>query len=276
MTDHTSDSELLSLKDVAAHLDVHYMTAYRYVRLGMLPATQQGRSWVVRSEDLEAFAETPPSATERGTARWKERILSRMLDADTPGAWAVTEAALASGMTPVAAYEELLIPALRDIGDKWEAGEIGVEDEHAASQVATRLVARLATRMARRGIRRGTVVLGSTQTEMHGLPSSIAADLFRDAGFNVVDAGINLPPESLAQLVASYDDVLAVAISVTTTNQEEEIARSVAAVRDLSDVKVVVGGAGTSETGAQDAGADAYARTAREAIAVFEQFRDDR
>ncbi|KAA3641945.1 MAG: helix-turn-helix domain-containing protein [Armatimonadetes bacterium] len=275
MADHSSESELLSLKDVAAQLDVHYMTAYRYVRLGMLPATQQGRSWVVRAEDLAAFAETPPSETQRGTARWKERMLSRMLEADAPGAWAVAEAALASGMTPVAAYEQLLIPALRDVGDKWKAGEIGVEDEHAASQVATRLVARLAPRMARRGIRRGTVVLGSTQTEMHGPPSSIAADLFRDAGFNVVDAGVNLPPESLARLVASYDDVLAVGISVTTSHQQDEIARSIAAVRDLSDAKVVVGGAGTSEADARDAGADAYARTARDAIAVFEQFRLD-
>lgn len=265
--------ELLSLKDVAERLNVHYMTAYRYVRLGMLPATQQGRSWVVRSDELATFAESPPSATHRGDAPWGDRLLSRMLDADVSGAWALTEAALASGMTPSHAYQELVVPALRNVGDMWESGEIGVADEHAASQVATHIVARLAPRMARRGVRRGTVVLGSTQTELHGLASSIAAELLRGAQFQVVDLGVNLPPESLAASIAARDDVLAIALSVTTTGQEIEIARSVAAARRVSEATLIIGGAGTDEAGALAAGADAYARTAQDAIGLLEELR---
>jgi excisionase family DNA binding protein len=268
-----AESELLSLKDVAERLEVHYMTAYRYVRLGMLPATQHGRSWVVRADDLAVFTEAPPSATQRGDAPWDERLLSRMLDADVSGAWALTEAALASGMTPAEAYERLLAPALRNVGEMWETGEIGVADEHAASQVAIRIIARLAPRMARRGVRRGTVVLGSTQTEAHDIASSIAADLFRDAQFNVIDLGVNLPPEALAESVAGRENVLAAAISVTTTGQEVEIARSVAAVREVSKATVIIGGAGTDKAGAGAAGADAYARTAQDAIVLLEELR---
>jgi excisionase family DNA binding protein len=270
-----TESELLSLKDVAERLDVHYMTVYRYVRLGMLPATQQGRTWVVRADDLAIFAEDPPSATQRGDAPWDERLLSRMLDADVSGAWALTEAALASGMKPAEAYEALVVPALRNVGDMWEAGEIGVADEHAASQVASRIIALLAPRMARRGVRRGTVVLGSTQTEAHSIASSIAADLFRAAQLNVVDLGVNLPPESLAASVAGRDGVSAVAISVTTPGQEIEIARSVAAVRDVSEARLIIGGAGTDEAGAKAAGADAYARTAQDAILLLEELREE-
>lgn len=266
--------DLLSLREVAERLDVHYMTAYRYVRLGMLPATQQGRLWVVRADDLAAFSENPPSATERGDAPWLERLLSRMLDADVSGAWALVEAALSSGMTPAEAYEELLVPALKSIGDMWEAGEIDIADEHAATQVATRIVALLAPRAARRGVRKGTIVLGSTQTEVHSLPSSIAADLFREAQFNVVDLGVNLPPESLAVSIAGRDDVLAVAISVTIPGQEVEIARSVAAVRSVTGVPVIIGGAGSDEDRAKVAGADSYARTARDAIVLLEELRE--
>jgi excisionase family DNA binding protein len=104
MTDSLSTSDLLTLKEVADHLDVHYMTAYRYVRLGMLPATQQGRVWVVRSDDLADFVDAPPSTTERGDAEWDVRLLTRMLDADMSGAWSVIEAAMASGVTPTGAY----------------------------------------------------------------------------------------------------------------------------------------------------------------------------
>jgi excisionase family DNA binding protein len=270
-----TESELLSLKDVAERLEVHYMTAYRYVRLGMLPATQQGRSWVVRADDLAVFVEAPPSATQRGAAPWDERLLSRMLEADVSGAWALTEAALASGMKPEEAFEALLVPALRNVGDMWEAGEIGVADEHAASQVAIRIIALLAPRMARRGVRRGTVVLGSTQTETHSIASSIAANLFRAAQFNVVDLGVNLPPESLAASVAGRDEVSAVAISVTMPGQEIEIARSVAAVREVSEATLIIGGAGTDKAGAEAAGADAYARSAQDAILLLEELRED-
>lgn len=271
--DSPEEAELLSLKDVAERLDVHYMTAYRYVRLGMLPATQHGRTWVVRAEDLVAFSEAPPSMTERGEAPWDERLLGRMLEGDVSGAWAVVEAALASGITPTEAHEQLLVPALWKVGDMWESGEIDVADEHAASQVASRVVALLAPRMARRGVRRGTVVLGSTQTELHSLASSIAADLFRGAQFNVVDLGVNLPPESLASAINGRDDVLAIAISVTKTGQEDEIARSIAAVRAVSEATVIIGGAGTDEAGARAAGADAFARTAQDAIALLEDLR---
>jgi excisionase family DNA binding protein len=273
MSDPHKETNLLSLREAAEILDVHYMTAYRYVRLGMLPATQQGRRWAVRREDLAAFSETPPASTERGDADWDERLLARMLEADVSGAWGVTEAALASGMTLTGAYEQLLVPALRRVGDLWVAGDISVADEHAASQVATRIVARLAPRMARPGRRRGTVVLGSTQTETHGLALSIAADLFRNAQFDVVDLGTNLPAESLAASVASRTDVTVVALSITAPGQEVEIARSIAAVRAVKDVRVVVGGGGTSEEEALAAGADGYARTARDAIILFEEIR---
>lgn len=274
MSDPLNETDLLTLKDVAELLDVHYMTAYRYVRLGMLPATQQGRMWVVRPDDLAAFAEAPPSSTERGEAEWDERLLARMLEADMSGAWSVVEAALASGVTPIGAYERLLMPALRSVGEMWVSGDIDIADEHAASQIATRIVARLSPRMAKRGRRRGTVLLGSTQTESHGLALSIAADLFRNAQFDVVDLGVNLPAESLAASVASRGEVMVVALSVTTPGQEIEIARSIAAVREMSDVKVVVGGAGTSEEGALESGADAYAATVQEAVALFEELRE--
>ena len=275
MNDPRNETELLTLKEVAELLDVHYMTAYRYVRLGMLPATQQGRRWVVRADDLAAFVDAPPASTERGDAEWDERLLARMLEADMSGAWSVVEAALASGTTPTGAYERLLVPALRSVGELWATGDIGVADEHAASQIAARVVARLAPRMTRPGRKRGTVVLGSTQTETHGLALSIAADLFRSAQFDVVDLGTNLPAESLAASVASRDDVTVVALSVTAPGQEAEIARSIAAVREVSDVKVVVGGGGTSEEEALRAGADAYARTAQDGVAVFEGFRQN-
>ena len=52
MTDH------LTLQEVAEQLNVHYMTAYKYVRTGRLAATKVKSIWNVDPVDLEAFLST--------------------------------------------------------------------------------------------------------------------------------------------------------------------------------------------------------------------------
>jgi excisionase family DNA binding protein len=60
-----SGPELLTVGQVAAYLQVHRMTVYRYIRAGRLPAVRVGRVYRVRRADLEAFLDrhrTPPPA----------------------------------------------------------------------------------------------------------------------------------------------------------------------------------------------------------------------
>jgi MerR family transcriptional regulator, light-induced transcriptional regulator len=262
---------LLTLHEVADRLGVHYMTVYRYVRLGQLPAKQEGRIWQVRPEDLDAFvtgqSDAPPP---RGSVRWSTRFVNRLLAGDEAGAWGVIEAALTSGMVPQDAYADIITPAMRAIGEKWETGAIDVATEHVASQVATRIVSRLGPQMRSRGVRRGTVVLGSTQTELHALPLSIFADLLRNARFEVRDLGANLPAEHFAREVFDADDVVAVGVGVTTGGQEAAITDTITALRGATEAPILLGGAGIDENAALALGADGYARTGEEAVVLVE------
>jgi excisionase family DNA binding protein len=267
-------SEKLSLHEVAEILDVHYMTAYRYVRLGILPAQREGRSWRIRREDLDDFMAKDEPRTQRGEADWGDRFFNRVLAADEAGAWGVVEAALSSGMTIPEAYPTLLAPAMRRIGELWAAGELDVANEHAASEVAARIVARLGPRLARRGVRRGTVVLGSTATELHSLPLAMATDLFRASQFEAIDLGAYLPPDSFALFVAETDDLVAVGIGVTTPGQEDALGETLAAIRGVTDVPIVVGGNGVDEAVALELGADGWAQTGEGAVELVEALLD--
>jgi excisionase family DNA binding protein len=258
------------LHEVAEILDVHYMTAYRYVRLGILPARREGRSWRIRRDDLDNFMAKGEPRTERGQADWADRFFNRVLAADEAGAWGVIEAALSSGMTIPDVYPALLSPTMRRIGDLWSADELDIATEHAASEVAARIVARLGPRLARRGVRRGTVVLGSTATELHSLPLAMATDLFRASQFDAIDLGAYLPPDSFASFVAETDDLVAVGIGVTTPGQEDEIGKTLAALRSVTDVPIVVGGYGVDEAVALGLGADGWADTGEGAVELVE------
>ena len=267
---HPTEEEL-SLHEVAEILDVHYMTAYRYIRLGILPARREGRSWRIHRDDLDVYMTKGEPRTQRGEADWADRFFNRVLAADEAGAWGVVEAALSSGMSVPDAYPTLLSPTMRRIGDLWSSGEIDVATEHAASEVAARIVARLGPRLARRGVRRGTVVLGSTATELHSLPLSMATDLFRAAQFDAIDLGAYLPSDSFAAFVAETDDVVAVGIGVTTPGQEDELSETLRAIRDVTEVPIVIGGGGVDEAAALELGADGWAQTGEEAVALVER-----
>lgn len=218
--------------------------------------------------DVEAFESDDEPRTPRGGADWADRFFNRIIAADEAGAWGVMEAALSSGMDVKTAYTDVLVPTMRRVGDAWAAGEIDVAGEHAASEIASRVVARLGPKLARRGIKRGTVVMGSTATELHSLPLSMASDLLRASGFEVVDLGANLPADSFAAFVASTPDLVAIGVGVTTPGQDEELGKTIAALREVTVVPIVVGGSGTDKDTAVALGADAYARTATDAVEV--------
>ena len=259
----------LTLHEVADELGVHYMTAYRYVRIGVLPARKAGRTWRVSRDDLDAYLTKDSRPTLRGDAPWEERLSRRLVAGDEAGAWKVVEAALAAGSTAEDAVTQVIAPAMRRVGDLWEQGEIGVDEEHTASAVCLRLLGRLGSRFARRGVSRGTVVVGTTREDLHGLPTAMVAEALRQAGFEVIDLGPMVPPEAFAATAARTDRLVAVGVSATLAGQDDAVRETVAKVREAVEVPVVVGGrAIESAAHASALGADGYAANATE-LATF-------
>lgn len=268
--------ERLSLQETADRLGVHYMTAYRYVRTGRLPATRDGVLWLVDPADIERFR-SAPSRRPRGSTRADapSEVAVRMIAGDEAGAWGVIEALLAGGAEPAEIYVDILVPALRLVGDGWADGTYTVADEHRASAVALRIVGRLGPRFARRGRKRGAVVVGAVEGDDHGLPSAILGDLLRGIGFEVLDQGANTPAASFLDAARSANRLVAVAIAVTTGDRVD---RAKAAVELLHESEVgapiLLGGAAiVDDAHARTLGADGWTgHDARRALTEIESF----
>jgi excisionase family DNA binding protein len=238
-------SDGFSLHEAAERLGVHYMTVYRYIRTGRLPATRDGRNWRIAPADLERLR--APVRVRRGQGSIKsegaKHLVARMIAGDETGAWNTVEAALASSLQPSAVYHDLLVPALREIGRGWEDGTLTVADEHAATTVAQRIVGRLGPRFVRRGRKRGTVVVGAAPGDEHGLPCAILADLLREVRFEVHDLGANVPAESFADAAEHADHLVTVLIGATTPGRDNAVRAAIRALRRTVDAQVLVGGA---------------------------------
>jgi len=230
---------------VAERQGVHYMTVYRHVRTGQLPAVREGAKWTVDVADLAKIQQTIATPKKRrGTHIDRAvRLKDRMVAGDRTGSWAVIEGAMSSGMEPSAILVELLVPALEQIGDDWGSGVLSVADEHRASVVAMRILGRLGPRFARRGRSRGSVILGTPPGEQHGLPVLILADLLRNARFEPLDLGANTPSQSFVETALKSDRLVAILIGATTSGRDSSVREVIRALKNADiAVPIMVGG----------------------------------
>jgi len=275
--------ELLSLAAAAESLGVHYMTAYRYVRTGRLPATKRDGQWWISAADL-AQVTAPKALPQRAAADGDEtasqptfiarapRLLrSRAIAGDEAGAWSIISEALAYGGSPDDIHLKIIGPMMYELGVDWRSGLITIAEEHQASVVVGRLIARLGPQFSPRGRRRASVVLGAVEGEHHGLPIMMLADLLSGRGFAVTNLGPNTPVEAFLDTCGAIDGEVAIGVSAIAEPSRDTLNATVGALRaELPNVPIFIGGRvgcelaeGLDVAGSADTGAGA--------IALFEE-----
>jgi len=271
----------LSLHEAADLLGVHYMTVYRRVRLGILPARKVGGTWMIDRADLERSG----TARRRGRRRradgepetgiWRERLRARMLVGDVVGSWRVIEAAMAAGIEPADLYVRVLAPALHAIGAGWESGDVSIDQEHLASGVAANLIGRLGARFSHPGRKKGVILVAMPQGERHGLGAAMLADILTGAGYDVLNLGPDTPPASLVAAMREAGPLAAVVVSVVDVDRLPAAARLLAAARrERPSVARLVGGhAVADEPAALDLGADGWVGDPRALGDLIESLR---
>jgi excisionase family DNA binding protein len=266
----------LTLQAAAELLGVHYMTAYRYVRTGQLPAVQVDSKWHVRRSDLARIGKPRPAGRVRNgvapdRAKDQQRLYDRLVSGDEIEAWRLTQQLLVSSASPEDLYLEVLGPALHMVGEAWAAGTITVAEEHRASAVMYRLVGRLGPLFIRRGRNRGEVVLGAPAGDYHGLATALVADVLRGRRFAVVDLGGSTPAESFVEAVASSPRLVGVGIVASAPVEAAAIAETIRLIKAATERPVLLGGVAIgSRDQARALGADGWSRSAREAVDWFE------
>ena len=271
MTGRRRREEPLTLAEVAEQLGVHYMTVYRYVRTARLPAHRDGGRWRVESSALAQLL--PPARPGRGGASTAQRApqLARALVAgDDQGAWRLVEDALVGGLSGRDVILRLVAPAMEEIGDRWERGELDVGDEHVATALVLRMLGRLAPACRPPGRRRGVVVVGAPPGERHGLACHLFAEILRSHGYEVRDLGADTPAEAFVSSVEASGERVVVALSITTSGSDAAAPAVIRALRAARpELPIIAGGRAVQHADrARALGADGTATAATAAAAI--------
>lgn len=278
----SADDELLSVEEAASILDVHYMTAYRYVKRRSLEATQVNGQWQIRRTDLDEFVrrreerhlKAVDSRDARRTADYHSALRECLIESDGKAAFEVLQSAIDAGADMEEVYLDILGPVLAGIGESWARGEIDISVEHRATAVATRLVGQLSPRCVRRGRRRGNVLIGGPAGERHSLALAMLGDLLRLHGWDVSDLGADTPSNSFVHAASSISNLVAVGVSVTADESLDSAAELLSMLRRAigDDLPVLVGGSAIRDVAhARSLGADHFAEGARGFIAFLDE-----
>lgn len=197
-----------------------------------------------RIGEAAALLETDHATAESSTAGLCDAIVAAVAETDTRRLAALVEQSFTLYDVEVA-IEEIVAPALRLVGDRWEAGAECIAEEHLLSEV---VLARLRTLLAdRRPAVRGTAVLACAPGERHELGLLALAVLLQADGWLTVYLGTDTPLDAaVTTAIRTNADLLCLSASDATARAELE---AELAGEELPDRLVVVTGGAVSGRG---------------------------
>jgi 5-methyltetrahydrofolate--homocysteine methyltransferase len=201
--------------------------------------------------------------------------LSKLSDAviggDAKAAAAETQSALAQGVNPVELVTKHMIPAMDEVGRRFECQDYYVPELLLAARAMKAALEIIRPLLAARGDKpTGSVVIGVVKGDLHDIGKNLVGSMLEGAGFEVTDLGTDVAPKTFVAAATSRNaDIVALSALLTTTMSSmratvEEFRKAGCRER----VKIMVGGAPVTQDFADQIGADGFSENASGAVAV--------
>lgn len=195
------------------------------------------------------------------------KIIAALMDQDRTETNALVDKALENGVTPMEVLNEGLAAGLQELGVLFAEEEVFLPELLLAAEITTDIMKRLQDKFETEDTKiekRGTVLLATVEGDVHDIGKSLVGMIMNASGYNVIDAGKDVPNKKMIELVKEHKpdiEGLSSLLSTTMPAQQEfiEMAKE-AGIRD--QIKVIVGGAPVSRDWANKIGADGYAEDA--------------
>jgi 5-methyltetrahydrofolate--homocysteine methyltransferase len=204
----------------------------------------------------------------------RQELFDHTLNGHAPEVKALTEEGLKLGMDPMDILFKALIPSLEEVGRRFEKGDFFVPEMLIAARAMQGALVILRPLIAETGAKPiGKYVIGTVKGDIHDIGKNLVVIMLEGAGFEVVDLGVNCPPEKFVEAVRTNEPhIVGFSAFLTTTMPMFKVniqALEKAGLRDK--VVVMVGGAPVTEEYAKLAGADHYAPDASFATRMAKQ-----
>lgn len=185
---------------------------------------------------------------------------------------------LALDTAPLDIVNNHVIPALDEVGKKYENGSIYLPQLLMSAEAAQEAFAVIKELIAKSGdqstVSKGKIVIATVKGDIHDIGKNIVKVLLENYGYDVIDLGKDVPPEVIVE-TAVKENVRMVGLSALMTTTVPNMAETIKKLH-AADIqcKVIVGGAVLNENYAQMIGADSYCKDAMATVKYAEQLHN--
>lgn len=237
--------------------------------------------YVGRSDAKPAVAPASPASVEKPAIPAPEAPASaeeearELVIAGRKGPMGEVIARVIEEHDPMFAINDVLIPALNEVGDRFEKGTFFLPQLMASAEAAKAgfdvIKQAVSAGSGAAAASKGKIVICTVHGDIHDIGKNIVRMLLENYGYDVVDLGRDVPSETVADAVEK-DHVMLCGLSALMTTTVPAMAETIKLLRERTPwCKVMVGGAVLNPEYAEMVGADYYAKDATESARIAEK-----
>lgn len=185
----------------------------------------------------------------------------------------VTKKALEAGEEPRKLLNDVLIPAINEVGDLFEKGKYFLPQLISSAEAMKISIEYMEPMMASdsNNEHMPTIVIATVEGDIHDIGKNLVALMLKNYGFNVIDLGKDVSKEVIVEsALKNGADIIALSALMTTTmKQMDEVIKLVK--EKGMNTKVIIGGAVTSQMYADEINADGYSSDAAECVKLCQR-----
>ena len=210
------------------------------------------------------------SAVEKGPQinEMQDKLKTAVLKGNRNGIVKITKEALESGEKPSELLNQVLLPAINQVGEYFDQGKYFLPQLIASAEAMKNSIEVLEPLLqtGSAGEEMPVVVIATVEGDIHDIGKNLVALMLKNHGFHVIDLGKDVPQAKILETAREHHaEFIALSALMTTTMQRmREIVA--AAKQEGITAKIIIGGAVITQEYADEIGADGYSKDAADAV----------
>ena len=211
----------------------------------------------------EATTDNGPQINEM-----QDKLKTAVLKGNRNGIVKITKEALESGEKPAELLNQVLLPAINQVGEFFDQGKYFLPQLIASAEAMKNSIEVLEPLLQTEGTgeEMPVVVIATVEGDIHDIGKNLVALMLKNHGFHVIDLGKDVPQAKILESAKEHHaEFIALSALMTTTMQR--MREIVAAAKEEGiTAKIIIGGAVITQEYADEIGADGYSKDAADAV----------
>lgn len=208
----------------------------------------------------------------------RQALKNAVMKGNRNGIAAITRDALSKGEEPSGLLNEVLLPAINEVGELFDKGKYFLPQLIGSAEAMKNSIEVLEPLLLRESDTSNmpVVVIATVEGDIHDIGKNLVALMLKNYGFRVIDLGKDVPKEEIIK-AARENNAQIIALSALMTTTMQRMREVIAYAREEGvKAKVMIGGAVITQDYADEIGADGYSRDAAEAVKLAQRLTAQR